>query len=120
MYINTFYDHNIIINFLKKKIFKKLTFLKKRILQTQFFSQLNDKVVFIIINVTKKLAYNFEDSIYKIFKTFILSLKYNNLIKSEIIQQNTVAILNNFQCDNKLSTFKLNVYLTYSRNSKFL
>jgi hypothetical protein len=48
----------------------------------------------------------------------MFSLEYDDLIESENTQWNTVAMSNNSQCDNKLSTLKLDVYLIYSRDSK--
>ena len=103
----------------QKKIFKKFTFLKKRILQKQSLSQLNDQIVFAIMNVVEKFAYNSKNSTNKIFKTLMFSLKYDDLIKNENIQWNIVVMSNNFQCDNKFSTFKFDVYLIYSRDAKF-
>jgi len=81
-----FYNYNIVINLLEKKIFKKFMSLKKRILQKQFLLQLDNQVVFAIINTTKKLAYNLKDLINKILKTLIFLLEYNNLIESKNTQ----------------------------------
>ena len=70
------------------------------------------------MNAAKKLAYNLKDSTNKILRTLMFSLEYNDLIESENTQWNTVAISNNFQCDNKLSTPKPDIYLVYPRGSK--
>ncbi len=117
-YINTLYDHDIVMNLSERKISEELTSLKERILQRRFSSQLNDQAVFAIMNVAKKLTYNSEDSTNKILRTLMFSLEYDDLIESENTQWNTVAMSNNSQCDNKLSTLKLDVYLIYSRDSK--
>jgi hypothetical protein len=85
-YINTLYDHDIVMNLSERKISEELTSLKERILQRRFSSQLNDQAVFAIMNVAKKLTYNSEDSTNKILRTLMFSLEYDDLIESENTQ----------------------------------
>jgi hypothetical protein len=117
-YIDTLYDHDIVMNLLGRKIPKELTPLKERILQKRSSPQLDDQAVFAIMNATKELAYNLEGPTNKILRTPMFPLEYDGLIKGENTQWNIVAMPNNSQCDNKLSTPKLDAYLVYSRDSK--
>ena len=82
-YIDTLYDHDIVMNLSERKISEELTSLKERILQKRFSSQSNDQAVFAIMNVAKNLAYNSEGSTNKILKTLMFSLEYDDLIESE-------------------------------------
>ena len=74
------------MNLSRKKILEELTPLKERILQKRFSLQLDNQVVFAIINAKKKLAYNLKDSTNKILKTLMFSFEYDDLIKSENTQ----------------------------------
>jgi hypothetical protein len=85
-YIDTFYDHDIVMDLSRRKILEKLTPLKERILQKQFSSQLDDQAVFAIINARKELAYNSKDSTNKILRTLMFSLEYDDLIEDENTQ----------------------------------
>jgi len=82
-YIDTLYDHDIVMNLLGRKISKELTSLKERILHKRFSSQLDDQAVFAIMNATKELAYNLKDSTNKILRTLMFSLEYDDLIENE-------------------------------------
>lgn len=117
-YIDTLYDYDIVMDLSRRKILEKFTSLKERILQKRFLSQLDNQAVFAIINARKELAYNSKDSTNKILKTLMFSLEYGDLIKNENTQWNIVAMPNNPQCDNKLSTPKFDAYLIYSRDLK--
>lgn len=73
-YINILFDHDIVINLLKRKIPRKLKPIKKKILQERFLPQLNNLAIFTVINVAKKFTYNSQNLINKIFKTPIFPL----------------------------------------------
>jgi len=81
VYIDTLYNHGIIMNLSERKIPQELAPLKEQILQKQSSSQLDDQAVFTVMNTAEKLAYNSEGSTNKILKTLMFSLKYNGLIK---------------------------------------
>ena len=117
-YIDTLYSHDIVMNFSGRRIPKKLTSLKERILQKRSSPQLDDSAVFAVMNAAKELAYNSEDSTNKTFRTPMFPLEYDGLVEGGNTQWNTVAISNNLQCDNKLSAPKFDVYLIYPRGSK--
>jgi len=117
-YIDTLYDHDIVMNLLERKIPKELTPLKERILHKRFSPQLDDQAVFAIMNAAKELAYNSEGPTNKILRTPMFPLGYGGLVEGENTQWNTVAMPNNPQCDNKLLALKPDVYLAYSRGSK--
>jgi len=80
-YIDTLYDHDIVMDLLGRKIPKEFTPLKERILQKRFSSQLDDQAVFAIMNATKKLAYNLEGPTNKILRTPMFPLGYSGLIE---------------------------------------
>jgi len=80
-YIDTLYDHDIVMNLLGRKISKELTPLKERILHKRFSSQLDDQAVFAIMNAAKELAYNLENSTNKILKTPMFPLGYDGLVE---------------------------------------
>jgi len=85
-YIDTLYDHDIVMNLLGRKIPKELTPLKERILQKRSSPQLDDQAVFAIMNATKELAYNLEGPTNKILRTPMFPLEYDGLIKGENTQ----------------------------------
>lgn len=118
VYIDTLYGHSIIMNLSERKIPQELVPLKEWILQKQSSSQLNDQAVFTVMNTAEKLVYNSEGSTNKILRTLMFSLRYNDLIKGENTQWNTVVMSNNPQCDIKLSALKPDFYLAYSCSSK--
>ncbi len=117
-YIDTLYDHDIVMDLSRRKIPKELTPLKERILQKRFSPQLDDQAVFAVMDAAEELAYNLEGPTNKILRTPMFPLGYGGLVEGGNTQWNIVAMPNNPQCDNKLSAPKPDAYLAYPRGSK--
>lgn len=117
-YIDTLYGHGIVMDLSGRKIPKELTPLKERILSKRTSPQLDDQAVFAVMDVAEELAYNSEGPTDKILRTPMFPLEYGGLVEGVDTQWNTVAMPNNPQCNNKLSTPKPDAYLAYPRGFK--
>ena len=117
-YIDTLYNHGIVMDLSGRRIPEELTPLKERILQKRSSPQLDDEAVFEVMDVAEELAYGSEGPTNKILRTPMFPLGYGGLVEGGNTQWNTVAMPKNPQYRNKLSAPKPDAYLAYPRGGR--